>query len=53
MKFEHAIAELDIRASNAENNAPIHESEGNIEQAKLCRDTADSCRSAIRLLEVA
>ena len=46
-----AINELTIRAETLENNAPIHEAEGNYEQAALCRSTAEQCRDAIQMLE--
>lgn len=47
----HAINELTIRAEVAENNAPIHEAEGNHAQAALCRAVAQSCREAIKALQ--
>ena len=51
--YAHAIADLQIKLENAEANAPIYKAAGNKEQAKLCRDTAASCRAAIKALEAA
>lgn len=51
--MNHAITELLIAAENAENNAPIHEAEGNHAQAALCREVAKDCRETIAKLEAA
>lgn len=49
--MNQAIAILTATAETAENNAPIHEREGNLEQAQLCRETARDCREAIEVLD--
>lgn len=49
--MSHAISELLRTAEVAEINAPIHEAEGNVEQAELCRAVARSCREAALALE--
>jgi len=48
--MEHAIAELEISLATAENNAPIWEAEGNLEQAAASRAHAESFRAALALL---
>mgnify|MGYP001191846849 CR=1 FL=1 len=48
-----AIAQLSVSAETCENNAPIHEAEGNAEQAALSRANAVAYRSAIATLESA
>jgi hypothetical protein len=50
MKHEAAIAELDRSAETCEHNAPIHEAEGNAEQAALSRANAQGYRAAIEAL---
>ena len=49
--MEHAIATLEIALEAAETNAPIHEAEGNEEQAKLNRECAAEYREAIEKLK--
>ena len=49
--FDYAIAQLKVALETAENNAPINEREGKIEQAKLERECAESYRAAIEKLE--
>lgn len=49
--MNNAIATLDNAAQASLINAPIWEVEGNAEQAKLCRDTADECARAVTILE--
>jgi hypothetical protein len=51
--YIHAIGELKHSVEIAENNAPINEKEGNVEQAKLERARARNCRKAISLLRKA
>lgn len=46
-----AIAELQRSAETCEHNAPIHEAEGNAEQAELSRRNAASYRAAVTVLE--
>ena len=46
-----AIAELQRSAEICEHNAPIHEAEGNAEQAALSRANAASYRAAVTALE--
>lgn len=46
----YAIAELEIAAATAENNAPIWEMEGNYAQAEYCRKRAEDHRAAIARL---
>ena len=46
-----AIAQLMLSAENCETNAPIHEAEGNLEQAELSRANARSYRAAIAVLQ--
>jgi hypothetical protein len=48
--YDAAISQLMISAENCENNAPIHEAEGNVEQAALSRANAESYRAAIAAL---
>jgi hypothetical protein len=50
MKHDAAIAQLTVAAETCENNAPIHEREGNTEQAALSRANAEDYRKAIDLL---
>jgi len=50
-KFDAAINQLTISAETCENNAPIHEAEGNTEQAELSRASAVSYRAAIEHLQ--
>lgn len=45
-ELDYAIDELRRSAETCEHNAPIHESEGNQDQAKLCRELAKSYRAA-------
>ena len=49
--MEYAIAQLEVDLYTVENNAPIHEAEGNFEQAKLERKVAASIRQAIEKLK--
>lgn len=49
--MQDAIAYLDVRAKNCENNAPIQQAEGNAKQARLSRRLARSYRDAISVLE--
>lgn len=49
--FDRAIMELKIALEIVETNAPINEREGNLEQAKLERECAESYRAAIKRLE--
>lgn len=46
-----AIAQLMLSAETCEANAPIHEAEGNAEQAALSRSNAASYRAAIAALQ--
>ncbi len=49
-----AIEELARSAETCEHNAPLHEAEGNAEQAALCRQLAASYRAGeVRLRECA
>jgi hypothetical protein len=50
MDFTAAIAELARAAETCEHNAPIHEAEGNAEQAALSRANAANYRAAIEAL---
>lgn len=45
-----AIVQLRISAETCENNAPIHEAEGNHEQADCSRKNAAAYRAAIAIL---
>lgn len=45
-----AANELQVLIDTAENNAPIHEKEGNLEQAQLCRDRAEALKSTMNVL---
>lgn len=47
---ELAVEVLDIAATIAEHNAPIHEAEGDAAQAALDRDVAEQCRNAAEKL---
>jgi hypothetical protein len=49
--LDHAINELEVTLNVAETNAPIQESEGQHEQAKLNRDRAASIRQALGVLK--
>lgn len=49
--LSYAIAELRIAEEIATTNAPIHEAEGNSDQAQLCKRRAESCSDAIVLLQ--
>ena len=49
--YQAAIAQLGISADVCENNAPIHEAEGNAEQAALSRANAESYRAGIEALK--
>ncbi len=51
MNLKSAINQLDISAEACENNAPIHESQGNCEQANASRENATSMREAIQILK--
>lgn len=51
MNFEAAIEQLTISAETCENNAPINQAEGNLDQAGLERSNAEGYRSAIAMLE--
>lgn len=46
-----AVAALQVAAETCETNAPIHEAEGNVEQAALSRSNAQSYRAAIETLQ--
>lgn len=48
--MEHAIAQLEVSLACVENNAPINEREGNLEQAQLERECAASYRAALDVL---
>jgi hypothetical protein len=50
MDFTAAIAELTRSAETCEHNAPIHEADGNAEQAALSRANAANYRAAIEAL---
>lgn len=51
MKHLTAIEQLKISAEICENNAPINETEGSLEQAALERENATAYREAILVLE--
>ena len=51
MKHSAAIAQLEIHASNCENNAAILEREGEHESAANNRSNADDYRQAIEALQ--
>jgi hypothetical protein len=53
MEFTAAIAELSRAAETCEHNAPIHEAEGNAEQAAFSRANAANYRAAIETLHAA
>lgn len=50
MDFSAAMAQLEVAAETCEHNAPIHEAEGNLEQAALSRANAENYRAAIARL---
>jgi len=49
--MERAINELQIKLETYETNEPIWRAEGNEAQANLCKESAESIRKAIRVLE--
>lgn len=49
--MDRAIAQLISSAEICENNAPIHEAEGNLEQAEADRSNARSYRAAVEELQ--
>ena len=49
--FQAAINQLTISAEICENNAPIHEAEGNLAQAELSRTSASNYSEAIQRLQ--
>lgn len=51
MKHEAAIAQLEIHASNCENNAVIQEQESQFEDAANSRTNAADYRQAIEALQ--
>lgn len=51
--MDHALATLQIALDAAENNAPIYAAEGDADQAQLCRESAQSFREAIAMLDSA
>jgi hypothetical protein len=51
--YTFAITTLEHQAEISEQNAPIHEAEGNHAQGALGRMTAASCRAAIAVLQAA
>jgi hypothetical protein len=51
--YAFAITTLEHQAEISEQNAPIHEAEGNHAQGALGRMTAASCRAAIAVLQAA
>ncbi|KAB2527456.1 hypothetical protein F8N49_03505 [Pseudomonas sp. GXM4] len=53
MKHATAIAQLEIHASNCENNAVIQEREGQYEEAANSRSNAAEYRQAIEALQAA
>jgi hypothetical protein len=50
LPMPQVIAELTRAAETCEHNAPIHEAEGNAEQAALSRANAANYRAAIEVL---
>ncbi|HYN54378.1 MAG TPA: hypothetical protein VES38_06710 [Methylotenera sp.] len=50
MRFLNAISVLQIALGNVINNAPIHEAEGNLDQAALARENAEDYQAAIDFL---
>ena len=50
-KYTHAIAELENALYVAKTNIPINEKEGNLSQAILERESANSFRAAIKQLK--
>lgn len=51
MKHATAIAQLEVHASNCENNADIQEREGEHESAAASRTNASDYRQAIEALQ--
>jgi hypothetical protein len=51
MKQKAAIAQLEIHASNCENNAAIQEQEGQLEDVANSRSNAADFRQAIEALQ--
>lgn len=49
--MKHAITILELYAQHNELNAPLHDREGEADQARLCREQADDYREAIAVLE--
>ncbi|MCY1365106.1 hypothetical protein D9M69_519390 [compost metagenome] len=49
--MQNAIAQLEIAAQVAENNAPISLAEGDTAQAELQQAVAQDCREAIEKLQ--
>lgn len=49
--LEQAKATLEATIDIAENNAPINEAEGNLEQAALERKTAEECRAVLVIID--
>ncbi len=49
--MNYAITQLEIALEVAENNAPIQEADGNLEQAALNRQVAKDCKEAIKALK--
>lgn len=49
--MKHAITILELYAQHNELNAPLHDREGEADQARLCREQADDYRKAIAVLE--
>jgi hypothetical protein len=47
---QYAIEELKMAIIVAETNEPINRAEGNVAQADLEKETADSCRKALAVL---
>lgn len=48
--MQHAVAELTIALKAAQDNAPLYEAEGRLEQAQLARDRASAFLHAITLI---
>jgi hypothetical protein len=49
--MKHALAVLQIAFDMHNTNAPIHDAEGDPEQAQLCREVAEDCREVMAMLE--
>lgn len=49
--MKHAITILELYAQHNELNAPLHDREGEADQARLCREQADDYRKAIAALD--